>query len=524
MPDRDALDFSFSTPDGIVEVDREGRYRLDVDATETRVDVLEGEATFDAGGRRARIQPGERIVAREGELGDVEIAYADGEFDYWSEDRDRTAVRTSRSREYLPTEVRPYEEDFDSHGNWDYADAELGYVWRPTVTSYWTPYNDGGWVWTDYGWTWVPNEPWGWAAYHYGRWGHSLRLGWYWIPGRQWGPAWVSWAVSDSYVGWCPLGYRDRPLYVNINVNINTRDRNRFRGHASPRSTWTYARRSDMGHRGEGGRARWTRPDNTADLKVFDSPSVRLDRTLRPTRAAADRAIGRINRGPGDVVPELRNDPKYLHIQPHGRQRDIEVKQNLQNSERDAAATPSRRPQRVDRDTTSQRPDERGRVWRTRPGADEPNTQRPRATPQSPPQQNRERPPVFRTQPEPARPDAQRPHARLQSQPEQPKERPPVFRTRPEGVENERGQRDRGSQGDNTSREVMRRFFRPAEEGREGRPGGNRDGARPRGGAERAPEVRRAQPQPPPHQAQPSQPRREQQRAAPRREKPPRDQ
>ena len=39
------------------------------------------------------------------------------------------------------------------------------------------------------------------------------RFGWYWAPGRTWGPGWVSWAVGGGYVGWCPLGCRDQPVY-----------------------------------------------------------------------------------------------------------------------------------------------------------------------------------------------------------------------------------------------------------------------------------------------------------------------
>jgi len=120
------------------------------------------------------------------------------------------ATRAEARPEYLPEEVAPYAGELESNGTW-YYESEVGHVWRPRVGPGWQPYSDGRWIWTAYGWTWVPYEGWGWAPFHYGRWGHSASLGWYWIPSAGWGPAWVSWAVGPSYVGWCPLGYRDRP-------------------------------------------------------------------------------------------------------------------------------------------------------------------------------------------------------------------------------------------------------------------------------------------------------------------------
>src|SRR6185436_3293755 len=147
-----------------------------------------------------------------------------------------------------PEEVQPYASDFDTYGQWHY-EVEVGNVWRPRVAAGWSPYSDGRWVWTSYGWTWVPFEAWGWAPSHYGRWGHSVRLGWYWIPGRQWSPAWVSWRTGGDYVGWCALGRGDRPVEIAGH-----------RGYAVPRgsnvggsslrdggSNWFYARRADMG-------------------------------------------------------------------------------------------------------------------------------------------------------------------------------------------------------------------------------------------------------------------------------------
>ena len=56
------------------------------------------------------------------------------------------------------------------------------------------------------GWAWASDESFGWAVYHYGRWGWSPAVGWMWVPGSIWAPAWVSWRYGGGYIGWAPLG------------------------------------------------------------------------------------------------------------------------------------------------------------------------------------------------------------------------------------------------------------------------------------------------------------------------------
>jgi len=83
-----------------------------------------------------------------------------------------------------------------------------GYVWRYRFSRYagFRPYcTRGRWVYTDAGWTWVSSYPWGWAAFHYGRWFYDEELGWLWIPGDQWAPAWVTWGSYEDNFCWAPL-------------------------------------------------------------------------------------------------------------------------------------------------------------------------------------------------------------------------------------------------------------------------------------------------------------------------------
>jgi hypothetical protein len=98
---------------------------------------------------------------------------------------------------YFHHELAPY-------GRWVYT-SRYGEVWYPTVVrAGWAPYVDGEWVYTDCGWTWVSYDPFD-DPFHYGTWVRVDPYGWAWEPGYVWGPAWVSWAWTDSYIGWAPL-------------------------------------------------------------------------------------------------------------------------------------------------------------------------------------------------------------------------------------------------------------------------------------------------------------------------------
>jgi hypothetical protein len=101
------------------------------------------------------------------------------------------------------------------HGEW--IEAGPGFlVWRPFhIHRHWRPYLIGRWMWTDYGWYWMSDEPFGWIVYHYGRWYYDDYYGWVWVPDDLWGPAWVEWRYDDDYIGWAPL-----PPYATFSVTV----------------------------------------------------------------------------------------------------------------------------------------------------------------------------------------------------------------------------------------------------------------------------------------------------------------
>ncbi len=106
----------------------------------------------------------------------------------------------------LPVEQRVFYDTLEGYGDWLLIEP-LGYVFRPYDSDeYWHPYLYGYWAPSEmYGWVWISSEPYGWATYHYGAWFYDDYQGWVWIPGDDWGPAWVSWVMTDDYVGWAPL-------------------------------------------------------------------------------------------------------------------------------------------------------------------------------------------------------------------------------------------------------------------------------------------------------------------------------
>jgi len=91
------------------------------------------------------------------------------------------------------------------YGRWVYV-PRYGQVWYPVaVGSYWQPYINGYWAYTEYGWTWVSYDEFGWITFHYGAWDWLPSYGWVWVPGYVWAPAWVTWRYGPRYLGWAPL-------------------------------------------------------------------------------------------------------------------------------------------------------------------------------------------------------------------------------------------------------------------------------------------------------------------------------
>ena len=244
-----ATRISLEAPGASVRIDQPGQYRLTVggtDRVEVALAVIRGSAQLSNDGGAVALNSGEESRVVEGEAPSAPqwlAASGDTALERWADERIATWRAPSTSRNYLPAELVSYGSTFDQYGSWQ-VDATYGSVWYPTVAVDWRPYYRGRWHHAPrWGWTWIAHDPWGWPTHHYGRWHISARGSWFWIPSRSWGSAWVYWATSPGYVGWCPLGWNGRPV---LNVFTSYGHSYRYRGR-DPWRAWTFVSHDRFG-------------------------------------------------------------------------------------------------------------------------------------------------------------------------------------------------------------------------------------------------------------------------------------
>jgi hypothetical protein len=210
--------FQIDTEAGSVYLLSGGSIRIEADTGETTVSSYSGVAEFSGDGGSVLVRSGQRAAVAIGAVPDEPRRFNTGrsdDFDRYHDERIAAALGDGPAAvetEQVPVEVRPYVRELSFYGTWTTM-APYGVVWRPAFASGWSPYVHGSWAWYPTGWVWVSSDPWGWAPYRYGRWDYAAPVGWFWVPGRVWSGAWVSFAVSSGYVGWCPLNYWNRPVF-----------------------------------------------------------------------------------------------------------------------------------------------------------------------------------------------------------------------------------------------------------------------------------------------------------------------
>jgi len=233
-----------------------------------------------------------------------------------------------------PGETVPFWDDLNGRGAWVWTD-ELGWAWMPSDREEdWQPYQNGQWYLTDAGWAFESHEDYGPIVYHYGRWVSLAGYGWVWVPGRRWAPAWVSWRVSDGYVGWCPMAPRYYGYYGVYMTNPTYWSFVETRYFLSPgvyrvvvpryraRNIYRSTRRIARSHRY--GRARFNPGPNPKRIRhyVGRAPQRRSADTMR--RRAVPRATERRvpPRSPGQrAVPRSPRRSPSVGAQPQPRYR-----------------------------------------------------------------------------------------------------------------------------------------------------------------------------------------------------------
>jgi hypothetical protein len=219
--------------------------------------------------------------------------------------------------------IEPYTErgtiDFDviveelkDHGQWQPHET-YRFVFVPSEKDAdWTPYRNGQWFYTDFGWTWKGAGPVSWAVDHYGFWTKSAIGKWAWTPNSTWLSATVEWLQSGDYVGW-------RPSHLD-----------RF---SNPVESAT-ARYSDPGEWNFIPRAKLKGPlksDDYMDLKLAEKllidarPVDHIFKTYRDIGRPGPNPFVLAEDGTQPSIPVLRMLPDLLHRPENSTERDYFV-------------------------------------------------------------------------------------------------------------------------------------------------------------------------------------------------------
>ena len=209
-----------AAPAGSVAIVTAGTYRIDIDVEDERrllLSTFDGVAELAAGMLTEQVDAGKQSYLESEMVPSRAVEFDSAQRDTFAAWQNKRLAAISgtqryvRERKYVPLAVSHHAADLESYGNWRYYSGFKAWGWRPRAID-WSPYRHGRWVHTRYGWTWAPYEGWGWVTVHYGRWHYDNGFGWVWFPGQTYSPAWVSWYVAAGYVGWCPIGFFNRPI------------------------------------------------------------------------------------------------------------------------------------------------------------------------------------------------------------------------------------------------------------------------------------------------------------------------
>ena len=144
------------TPGAHVTLLRGARVRLQVDATASRISVIEGVVRLSCPAAELDLREGQTVRVDPANTArfwlDREVPTMD--LDRWNEDRDK-ALAASSSGSHVSQRYGVV--DLDGAGEW--VQTELGAVWKPKVAEGWAPFQNGRWRWYDaVGYTWVSDE------------------------------------------------------------------------------------------------------------------------------------------------------------------------------------------------------------------------------------------------------------------------------------------------------------------------------------------------------------------------------
>jgi hypothetical protein len=166
--------YEIDTPQVAFTLLRRELYRVEVNEAgdTTVINVRDGDGETTANGKTVPLHTDEQVVSR-GNPASYDRPHGlprPDEFDSWGNERDVTMAHSGTVNAVAPGVVGAA--DLDVSGSWRPTKI-YGNVWFPTtVVADWAPYRFGHWGFiAPWGWTWIDDAPWGYAPFHYGRWG-----------------------------------------------------------------------------------------------------------------------------------------------------------------------------------------------------------------------------------------------------------------------------------------------------------------------------------------------------------------
>jgi hypothetical protein len=170
-----------------VELERNARFRVNVDATGMKLAVFDGEVKFTAPDKSIAVKKNETLDTDRTDRFYTSNGIPPEPYDSWNVERDQYRQQYGNSSATVLSSPYSYgATDLNYYGN--FFNSPYGYLWRPwSATAGWSPFADGAWVYyPHFGYSWVSAYSWGWLPYHYGSWIYYQPYGWCWQPGRVW--------------------------------------------------------------------------------------------------------------------------------------------------------------------------------------------------------------------------------------------------------------------------------------------------------------------------------------------------
>jgi hypothetical protein len=207
--------FTIETGRGALRVDQPGYFEVEAGEGDQpmTVSAFEGGAQLRMADRGEQVlHPGERLSRAGGPI-ERAAAVRDDLVRRVAAEIEAIGENAAAAPEHVSPQVTGFQ-DLARYGIWELT-GSYGPVWKPEVSSDWTPYSRGRWVdIAPWGKTWIDEAPWGFAPFHYGRW-VRLNERWAWLPGETaappvYAPALVGFFDAPPDQGgarrWIPLG------------------------------------------------------------------------------------------------------------------------------------------------------------------------------------------------------------------------------------------------------------------------------------------------------------------------------